>query len=141
MGGNEDVIPDEYADQIVSACRTAVGDHLRSVVYFTAADEAALYFRSDLEAQGERSRRVKHLFVENERMGFSSQETYNRLAEVAGDELDIGDYEFTVRVFSEGFVSRVIVGRHGVIMTTDSMQIDAFEELSVTLRKLLAEFE
>lgn len=139
MGGNEGTVPEEFADQLVTACRTAVGDELRSVVYFTPEIEEFLYFRSDLAERGERSRAVKRLFVENERMGFSSQETYNRLTEVAGDELDVGDYEFTVRVFSEGFIIRVIVGQHGVLLTTDSMQIDAFEELSVTLRTLLAE--
>lgn len=137
--GSEPHLPEEFGEQLVTACRTAVGDTLRSVVYFTPETESPLYFRSDLAADSERSRKVKQLFVENERMGFTSQETYNRLTEVAGDELDIGDYEFTVRVFSDGFISRVLVGQHGVLLTTDSMQIDAFEELSVTLRKLLAE--
>ena len=139
--GETEHLSEEAADQLVRACRTAVGDSLRSVVYFTPESEQFLYLRSDLEERGERSREVKRQFVENERMGFTSQETYDRLTEEGDARLDIGDYEFTVRVFTEGFISRVIVGEHGVLLTADEMHVDEFEELAVTLRKLLAELE
>lgn len=139
--GETEHLSEEAADQLVRACRAAIGDSLRSVVHFTPESETFLYLRSDLDEHGEHTREVKRLFVQNERLGFTSQNTYERLAEESDDQLDVGDYQFTVRVFSEGYVSRVIVGEHGVLLTADEMQIDAFEELSVTLRKLLAELE
>lgn len=139
--GETEHLSEETADQLVRACRAAIGDSLRSVVHFTPESETFLYLRSDIEERGEHTREIKRLFVQNERMGFTSQNTYERLAEEGDSQLDLGDYQFTVRVFGDGYISRVIVGDHGVLLTADEMQIDAFEELSVTLRKLLAKVE
>ncbi|WP_129114971.1 DUF7522 family protein [Halegenticoccus tardaugens] len=131
---------DAFADSIVSTCRTAIGDSLRSVIYFTPEEFDLLYLRRDLYLDGaERAREVKSVFVENERLGFSSRETYSQLSMEPDTEPEIGEYEFTIRVFSDGFVNRVIVGDHGVILTTDGLDIDGFEDLAITLRKLLAE--
>ncbi|WP_276301273.1 DUF7522 family protein [Halorussus lipolyticus] len=133
-------ISESLSDSLVSTARTALGDTLRTIVYFTPEEFDVLYTRSDLYGgDPERTRRVKGRFVDNERLGFGSQETYRELHEEADSEPDIGEYEFTVRVFSDGFVSRVIVGDHGVLLTTDSMDIQSFEELAVSLRKVLAE--
>ena len=133
-------ITESLSDSLVSTARTALGDTLRTVVYFTPDEFDVLYTRSDLYAgDPERMRKIKGQFVDNERLGFGSQETYRELHEDPDAEPDIGEYEFTVRVFSDGFVSRVIVGNHGVLLTTDSMDIQSFEELAVSLRKVLEE--
>ncbi|MFC7080150.1 DUF7522 family protein [Halorussus caseinilyticus] len=133
-------VSEAFGDSLVSTCRTALGDTLRTVVYFTPEAFDVLYLRSDLYAgDPKRVRDVKSRFVDNERLGFDSQETYRRLHEDSDAEPDIGEYEFTIRVFSDGFVSRVIVGDHGVLLTTDSMDIKSFEELAISLRKLLAD--
>ncbi|WP_433624592.1 DUF7522 family protein [Halomicrococcus sp. NG-SE-24] len=133
-------ISDEFADQLVSTCRPAVGDALRSVVYFTPDAFDVLYVRSDLyDGDTEKARSAKAVFIENERLGFSSSETYNELSPEEGMEPDIGEYEFTVRVFSDGFVNRVVVGDHGVLLTTNQLYLNDFEELAVSLRNQLAE--
>ena len=123
------------SDSLVSACRAAVGDSLRTLIEFTPDDFEVLYVRSDLGDVAQ-VRREKAQFVENERVGFD--EDYRDTSE-SGDEPTIGRYEVTVRVFTDGFLSRVIVGDRGVILTTDGLDVDVMEELSVTLRRLLAD--
>lgn len=128
MDEDSAVIDSELGDELVSVCRTAVGDELRSITYFTEEEVEQVYLRSDLE-------RTADLigFADHERMGFRSQSAYR------GTQL--GEYEATIRMFEHGFLSRVIEGDHGVWVTTDSMDINRFEELSTALRKVLAEYE
>ncbi len=134
---SETGISDEFADELVTTCRTGIGDTLRSVIYFTPSKFDLLYLRSDLYGgDRERAREQKHVFVNNERLGFGTSETYRRLAEQES-EPTIGDYELTIRAFSDGFVSRVIVGDHGVLLTSDNLHIADFEDVAVSLRKML----
>ncbi|MFO8114558.1 MAG: hypothetical protein R6U01_04225 [Halorubrum sp.] len=119
--------PDPHVDELLSAARTATGDELRSLTYFTDDGVTQLYLRSDLS-------RTADLvgFAENERQGFHSQSLYA--------ETQLGDYLFTVRVFENGYLTRVIAGEHGVWVTTDSMEIDRFEELASALSSILGSF-
>ncbi|WP_435346193.1 DUF7522 family protein [Haloarchaeobius sp. HRN-SO-5] len=126
-------------EQLVSACRTGLGDTLRSVIVFGPDDWTLSYIRSDLQESESALRDVKREIVENERMGFTSQETYRSLASDAEVGESLGKYHFTVRVFDHGYLARVIVGETGVIATTDEMNIDAFEDVATTLRKLLGD--
>ena len=71
-------------------------------------------------------------FAESERHGFHAQSLYR--------DTQLGAYQFTVRVFANGYLTRVITNGHGVWVTTDSMEIDRFEELAAALRALLKEF-
>ncbi|WP_224332380.1 DUF7522 family protein [Haloprofundus halobius] len=129
---------DDLADGIVYIARTALGDALRSVIYFTPDEFEVLYLRSDLYTDDRsRVRSVKEPLVENERLGFSSQETYGDLFENPATEPDVGEYEYTIRVFSKGFLCRVLVDDHGVIITTDELDITEFEAQAVSLRSLL----
>ena len=128
----------EYSDSLVALSRTALGDTLRSVVYFTPEEFEVLYLRSDLGLDPVRARTAKVDLVENERLGFSTQETYRDLTDEPGVEPSLGEYQFTLRAFSEGYVARVIVDDRGVLVTTDSMDIDAFEEFAVAARRTLA---
>ena len=120
--------PDEHAAELLSAARTATGDELRSLTYFTKGDVEQLYLRSDLS-------RTADLvgFAENERQGFRAQSLYA--------DTQLGDYRFTVRVFDNGYLTRVIANDHGVWVTTDSMEIDRFEELASALASLLRSFD
>ncbi|GAA0674268.1 hypothetical protein ACFQDG_07610 [Natronoarchaeum mannanilyticum] len=117
---------EELAEELISACRTSIGDTLRSITLFTAEDYDQLYIRSDLEQDAELDR-----FVANERLGFTSQQTY-------GDS-ELGEYEFTIRAFEYGYVTRVIVGDRGVYVTTDEMHMDEFDELATAVRGVLRE--
>ncbi|ELZ36584.1 MULTISPECIES: DUF7522 family protein [Halorubrum] len=120
--------PTERTDELLSAARTATGDELRSLTYFTEDDVEQLYLRSDLS-------RTADLvgFAENERQGFRAQSLYA--------DTQLGDYRFTVRVFENGYLTRVIAGGHGVWLTTDSMEIDRFEELASALATILRSFD
>lgn len=132
-------LSEKLTEGIVSICRTGIGDSLRSVIYFTPEEFDLLYLRQDLYDDEERAREGKARFVENERLGFDARETYDSLAAEPGTEPDIGEYEFTVRVFSEGFISRVLVGNEGIILTTDTIDMRDFETVAVALRVLLTE--
>ncbi|SFC16207.1 hypothetical protein SAMN05444422_10574 [Halobiforma haloterrestris] len=117
-------VDDELMDELLSACRTAVGDELRSITYFTEDEVEQVYLRSDLE-------RTADLvgFADHERVGFRAQSAYRNT--------QLGDYEATIRMFENGYLTRVIRGDHGVWVTTDSMSIERFEELASTLTTVL----
>jgi len=117
-------ISDTVEEALVSAARTATGDDLRSVVYFSPEGFEQLYLRSDLSPDADLAR-----FVGVERRGFDSQEAYGAS--------ELGTYRFTIRAFDHGYVTRVVVGNHGVFVTTDSLSIDRFEEVASALEGVL----
>lgn len=124
-------MPDQvetHRDELRSAARTAAGDEIRSITYFTEDDVEQLYLRSDLD-------RTADLlgFAENERHGFHAQALYA--------DSQLGEYRFTVRVFENGYLTRVIANDHGVWVTADSMEIDRFEELADALAGVLRSFD
>ncbi|MCL9814933.1 DUF7522 family protein [Natranaeroarchaeum aerophilus] len=118
----------ELDEELLSVCRTAVGDELRSITYFTHEDVDQLYLRSDLDPDANLEG-----FAEHERLGFRSQEAY--------ENTELGEYEATIRMFEYGYLTRVVHDGHGVWVTTDDMSIDRFEELSVAVRNVLSSFE
>jgi len=124
---SDEELPAELRSQLISACRTAIGDRLRSMVYFTAADYEQIYLRSDLEHEADIER-----FVNNERLGFTSMQTYGAS--------ELGDYYYTIRAFEYGYITRVIEGDHGVFVTTDEISVTQFEHVARALRRVLREF-
>ncbi len=123
-----ELLSEAQADELRSVCRTAVGDELRSITYFDQDDLQQLYLRSDLE-------RTADLvgFAELERLGFQSQTAYRHS--------QLGEYRGTVRMFENGYLTRVIGDEVGVWVTTDDMSIDRFEELISALKPVVAEIE
>ncbi|WP_306054699.1 DUF7522 family protein [Natronococcus wangiae] len=117
-------VDSRFADELRSVCRTTVGDELRSITYFTEDDVEQVYLRSDLS-------RTADLvgFAEQERMGFRSQSAYRNS--------QLGEYEATIRMFENGYLTRVIEEPHGVWVTTDDMSMDRFEELTTALKAVL----
>lgn len=114
------------AEELVSVCRTAVGDELRSITYFTADELEQAYLRSDLEQTADLVG-----FAEIERHGFEADSKYRNT--------QLGEYVATVRMFENGYLTRVIAGDSGVWVTTDTMSMDRFEELSSALKPVLRE--
>jgi hypothetical protein len=137
MPPHETDIDDEQADRLVSAARTSLGDTLRSVVYFTPSAFDVLYVRSDIYDSEDDARTAKGRLVEMEMVGFAERPLRDAIGETALSA--IGPYEFTVRFHDDGFVARVIEGNSGVLMTTDSMEVNAFEEAATSVRALLQE--
>lgn len=129
-------VPDELANAIVSAARTSLSDTLRSVVYFTPSSFDVLYVRPDVYATPEAARPVKEDLVKLETTGFAESPIRTAMA-LDEDQRSIGAYEFTVRVHADGFVARVISNDAGVIVTTDGMNVRAFEEAMGAIRSLL----
>lgn len=117
---------DALWSELQHVARSATGDELRSVTYFTRDDQRQLYLRGDLSADADLEG-----FVDTERLGFQSQHDY-------GDS-ELGAYEFTVRAFEHGYLTRVVVGDHGAFVTCDEMQIDRFHEVATALRSVLGD--
>jgi hypothetical protein len=125
MHARGDLVDSELATQLESACRTAVGDSLRSVTYFTPEAYQQVYLRSDLEADADLVG-----FVEHESAGFRARTAYR------GSEL--GDYQYTIRTFENGYVTRVTTDEVGVFVTTDGLTLRRSEDVAATLKELLA---
>ncbi|WP_324759028.1 DUF7522 family protein [Haloarcula sp. GH36] len=120
-----DILSDELADSIVTTARTATGDSLRSVTYFTRADYEQLYLREDLERDADLND-----FVGHEWQGYKQTEN-------AYQESELGDYRFTVRAFENGYLLRVATQRQGVLITTDGLSMNSYEEIADAIDKLL----
>lgn len=131
-------IDTQFADSVVSAARTSIGDTLRSVVYFTPGAMDVLYVRQDLYESRQRAVEAKARLVAFERVGFEEAPVRTALS-APNVEDSIGSYDFTVRVHGEGFVVRVLAGEDGVLLTTDDMDMDAFEDAAVAIRRFLTE--
>lgn len=116
---------EDLDEALISACRSAIGDDLRSITYFTPETFEQLYLRDDLERDAQLDK-----FVESERLGFSAQQTY-------GDS-ELGAYRFTIRAFEHGYVVRVITNHHGVFVTTDSLTMHLFEEVAEAILRVLS---
>lgn len=122
-------LPATFAEEIRSVCRTTVGDELRSITYFdNENDVEQVYLRSDLEQTADLVG-----FADLERMGFHSQAAYKHT--------QLGEYKGTIRMFENGFLTRVIGEKAGVWVTTDDMSMERFEELVVALGAVISEIE
>ncbi len=122
-------LTETQVDELRSVCRTAVGDELRSITFFDQeANVQQLYLRSDLE-------RTADLvgFAELERLGFESQTAYRNT--------QLGEYRGTVRMFENGYLTRVLGDEVGVWITTDAMSMERFEEIVTALKPVLADIE
>lgn len=123
---SDEGLTDYVRDELISACRTTIGDELRSIAHFTEDDVEQLYLRGDLDREADLVG-----FADIERLGFHSQVGYQ--------DTELGEYRFTIRVFEQGYLTRVIEGDHGVFVTTDAIARDRFEELAAAVRAVLVE--
>ena len=117
----------EFAERIVTTARTATGDSLRSVTYFTRSDFDQLYLRDDLERDAD-----LNTFVGHEWRGY--RETEN-----AYQNSELGGYKFTVRAFENGYLLRATTERQGVLITTDGLSMNSYEEIAEAIERLLQE--
>ena len=119
------LLDDETTDHIVRTCRTAIGDSLRSITYFTRDDFEQLYLRADLTQDADLTS-----FIGNEWRGF-------RITKDAYEGSELGDYEYTIRTFEHGYLVRVTTDREGVFVTTDGLSMQDFEALATAVREVL----
>lgn len=126
----------QFAESVVSTARTSIGDTLRSVIYFTPEEMDLLYVRSDLYDSKQRALEAKSRLVEFERVGFDEAGVRTALA-VPSDPESIGPYDFTVRFHDDGYVVRVLTDDTGVILTSDEIDVEAFDDAAVAITRLL----
>jgi len=119
-------LEDSVREILVRACRTAVGEHLRSIVYFTRDEFEQIYLRNDLQAEAD-----IETFVENERAGFERRETYS--------SSELGRYQYTIHGFDDGFLLRVVTDDRAVFVTTDQLSMARFEEAVTAIHDALVE--
>jgi hypothetical protein len=119
------IVDEEFADKLVTTARTAAGDSLRSLTYFTRSDFEQLYLREDLERDADLDS-----FIGHEWRGFKNTTNAYR-----GTEL--GEYKYTIRVFENGFLLRITSDRDGVFMTTDGATIRDFNTYADAVTEVL----
>jgi hypothetical protein len=116
------LISPETADRLTRACRTTVGDSLRSVTYFTRDDFEQVYLRDDLERDAD-----LESFIGHEWYDFSNTRT-------AYEGSELGVYRYTIRAFDNGYLVRITTDHGGVFATTDGITIRDYEELVAAVR-------
>ena len=121
------ILSEDLADAIVTTARTATGDSLRSVTYFTRANFEQLYLRDDLQQDADLND-----FVGHEWQG--DKQTKN-----AYQESELGEYRFTVRAFENGYLLRATTERQGVLITTGGLSMGSYEEIAEAIERLLRE--
>lgn len=122
------LLPDKAKDRLTRTCRTAVGDSLRSLTYINRFDYEQVYLRGDLERDAD-----LNSFIGNEWHDFKmTQDAYR------GSEL--GDYQYTIRVFENGYLVRITIEDSGVFITTDGITMQDFEALSKAVTEVLDEW-
>jgi hypothetical protein len=126
---SNDLLADEGAEQLVSTARAAAGDSLRSVTYFTRNDYVQVYLREDLEQDADLSS-----FIGTEWRGFEITES------VYGSS-ELGEYQYTLRGFENGYLLRVTTDSEGVFITTDGLTLVDFESVATALSELLADWD
>ena len=126
-GMTRNILSDDLADSIVTTARTATGDSLRSVTYFTRANFEQLYLRGDLEQDADLND-----FVGHEWQGYKQTKNAYR-------ESELGEYRFTVRAFENGYLLRATTERQGVLITTDGLSMNSYEEIAEAIERLLQE--
>ena len=125
MESGSGVVSKELAEQLRRAARTAAGERLRSLTYFTDEAHEQVYLRSDLDADANLS-----AFVARARDGFDADDAYR------GSEL--GEYRYTIRRFEHGCVVRVTVRETGAIATAEGLTVERSEEIASALDSVLA---
>lgn len=124
-----DTLLDEDArEQLVATCRTSVGDSLRSVTYFTRTEFEQLYLRDDLERDADLSTFIGHEW-----------RAYQTTHDVYGDS-ELGEYEYTIRSFENGFLLRVTGSNEGVFLTTDGLTTQQFDKVATAVQRTLDEW-
>ncbi|WP_224336310.1 DUF7522 family protein [Haloprofundus halobius] len=125
---SDGLLTEKARDRLTTTCRTAVGDSLRSVTYFSRFDYEQVYLRSDLEQDADLSS-----FIGNEWHDFkTTQDAYHNS--------ELGEYRYTIRVFDNGFLVRITTEDTGVFITTDGITMKDFQSLAAAVEPVLEDW-
>jgi hypothetical protein len=120
-----DLLAGDIADQLVTAARTATGDRLRSVTYFTRTDYDQLYLRGDLAQDADVMSFIGHKWHDFK----NTRNAYQRS--------ELGGYRHTIRVFENGYLLRITTDRDSVFVTTDGLTMSDFEAVASAVLSVL----
>lgn len=113
---------------MVRTARTAVGDEVRRIAYVTDDSVERLYLRADLEADGSSD-------------GLAGVDRTVVRATVDAPGAHPRARPFTVRERDDGYRFETAVDGRGVVVTTDEVHPDRFDELAVALGRILADLD
>lgn len=119
------LLSDELAESIVATARTATGDSLRSVTFFTRSGFDQLYLRDDLERGADLR---SFIGIEWREFGIT-QDAY--------ENSELGGHAYTIRAFDNGYLLRVATEHDGIFITTDGLSLEGFEEIAAMLHEFL----
>ena len=128
----------QLADSLITTARTTLGDSLRSVVVFDEREMDLLYVREDLYSSTQGAMEVKSRLVEFEREGLDEAPLRTVLS-VPREPSSIGRYHFTVRVHENGYVLRIVGETLGVLLTTDEIDRESFDDVAVAAQRLFTD--
>ena len=125
---SDTLLTESARDRLTRACRTAVGDSLRSVTYFDRTDYTQVYLREDLERDADLMS-----FIGHEWHDFTTaQDSYA--------ESELGEYHYTIRVFENGFLVSVGTDEAGAFVTTEGLTMQDFDALAEAVVSLLEQW-
>jgi hypothetical protein len=96
---------------------------------FTPTDVDQLYLPDAIERDAD-----LNTFVGHEWRGY-------RDTQAAYETSELGSVVFTVRAFENGYLLRVATERRGVLITTDGLSMQSYEEIAEALERVLREKE
>jgi len=122
------LLPEPASERLVSTCREIAGDRLRSVTYFTRDDFDQLYLRDDLERGADLSSFI----------GFEWRESW--ITEDAYQGTELGEHDYTLQAFENGYLLRVETESEGAFVTLDRPSVDILDEMAGAMDEILASF-
>jgi hypothetical protein len=112
-------------DDLIGVCRAIVGDHLRSITYFTSSEYIQVYLRSDLDQDADLAG-----FTDLESRGLGG-------APIAYRGSELGEYLYTIRIFESGYLLRILKNDFGFFITTDNITLQDFSEVHMAINQIL----
>lgn len=119
------LLTDGATDRLVEAARDIAGDRLRSATYFTKDDFEQLYLREDLERGADLTTFIGLEWRESDITGNAYEGT------------ELGEHQFTLRRFENGYLLRVTTDRGGVFVTLNGLSLEGFDDVANALREAL----
>lgn len=123
------LLPEAASDRLVRMCKNLAGDRLRSITYFTRDDFNQLYLRDDLERGADLASFI----------GFEWRESW--LTEDAYQGTELGEHQYSLQVFSNGYLLRVETPSEGAFVTLDRPSVEILDELADVIMDVLESFD
>ncbi|MEF8802547.1 MAG: hypothetical protein V5A38_04445 [Halolamina sp.] len=136
MDWSEDNATEQRLTALEHACRSTVGDRLRSVTVDSPEWNGTVYRRSDLQAGVDESQRLSSATRKSSISG--DVDDPGREA-VTGDGTVLADGGRAVEEFGDGYVAYFQHGETRIVATTGGIKMDRVIELSAVVRGVFSQ--